>query len=63
MPRPHHPPSCSYIGQHGDVLVASVSLNLQDLRNGQDDAVLRLNDGAIKRNVVRKRLRAEKSGQ
>lgn len=56
-PRPHRQPSCaSYGSQHCDGIVASVSLNLQDLRKNQDDAVLGLHDCAIKRNVVRKRL-------
>lgn len=49
------PTTCaSYIGQHIGVSVASVPLNLKDLMENQDDAVLGLNDSAIKRNVVRK---------
>lgn len=55
MLRPYHLPSCaSYIGLHIGVSVASVPLNLKDLMENQDDAVLGLNDSAIKRNVVRK---------
>lgn len=57
-PHPHHLPSCaSYNGLHMGVSVASVPLNLKDLMENQDDAVLGLNDSAIKRNVVRKCLR------
>lgn len=58
VPRPHHLPSCaSYIDLHIGVSVASVPLNLEDLMENQDDAVLGLNDSAVYRNVVRKRLR------
>lgn len=52
------PTTCaSYNGLHIGVSVASVPLNLKDLMENQDDAVLGLNDSAIKRNVVRKCLR------
>lgn len=40
------PNPASYIGQHCDVTVASISLNLKDLRNGQDDAIIGLDDSA-----------------
>lgn len=60
-PPPPHPPS-PYVDLHGDKIVASVSLNLQDLRKNQDDATLGLNKTAIERNVVHERLEDERPG-
>lgn len=49
-----------YVDLQGDLFAASVAVDFENLREDYDDTILRLNESAVKRNVVYGSLEDEK---